>query len=280
MKLDNRAIGLLVWLAVMVVGALGSIDGDGTGSPRDTEPPEISVRRPPIVGQPLPAASDADPIFNVELGAKRDSSGTAFALGDGLWMTARHVIAGCDRTGLLTGPRQARRASAIAVHPGADLAIMRVPVTAPSVRVSDSALRLGQDGYHFGYPRGEPGAVRSQLMGRRVMRLSGRYRTAEPVIAWAEIERIPDRNTPLSGISGGPVFNAKGELIGVHVAGSVRRGRSYTAAPVTIRELLDRAGVSPARDAVSPALSPESFAAAGNRLRRTGTVSKAICVVR
>lgn len=280
MRLNNGTIGILVWLAVMLIGTLGAFRDNGrlvdAGSPARN-----SLRRPPPLPATtavLPAPSPSDPSFTVETSPQGNSSGTAFALGGERWMTARHVVDGCDSTGLLTSPRRGIRAGAVALHPGADLAIIRVPLSAPPVRISGTPLYIGQDGYHFGYPRGEPGAVRSQLIGRRVMR-SGRRGKAEPVIAWAEVERMPDGDTPLSGMSGGPVFNAAGQLIGVSVAASVRRGRIMTATPATIQDMLERAVVTPATDGVSPRLAPATFATAGDQLRSDRTVSKVICIV-
>src|SRR5690606_20068962 len=125
-------------------------------------------------------------------------------------------------------------------------------------------------------PHGRPGAVRSQLLGRGGMRVTGRYSTREPVLAWAEVERVPDRDDALSGISGGPVFDAAGRLVGVHVAGSLRRGRSYTTAPSSIREMLARGGVPAGGGTPVPTLGPRSFAEVGDRLRAAMIVAKAV----
>ena len=99
----------------------------------------------------------------------------------------------------------------------------------------------------------------------------------EPVLAWAEVQRIPDRDEPLSGISGGPVFDAAGRLGGVPVAGAVRRGRSYTTAPSSIRELYARGGLRDGGGTPVPALDDAGFARVGERLRADRVVTKAIC---
>jgi serine protease Do len=62
----------------------------------------------------------------------------------------------------------------------------------------------------------------------------------EPVLAWAEQGRTSGLRGSLAGISGGPAFSANGQVIGVTIAESARRGRIYTAAPTSILRLSPR----------------------------------------
>ena len=287
---------LVIALAVFAFGLFRFVGAPDTG---DTVRPDLrgplrDARRPqprgdfkpwqpgPGTGRPLPPPSERDPAVLVEVPAeKRSSTGTAFAIDDrGTWMTARHVVDSCQRLYVLTSARRGMRVSSVYVHPRADVAIIRTNKGAPAVRFSDRALSVGQDGYQFGYPAGKPGDVSSRLIGRRVMRVVGRYRTSEPVIAWAEQVRIPDTFGGLGGISGGPAFNAAGNIVGVAVAGSKRRGRIFTAAPVSVRNALAKAGVTPdsASAASRAAITNSNFADYGTRLRRQLTVSKVVCV--
>lgn len=239
-----------------------------------------SVRRPDVSAQEAERARDFDRTFSIEIGGPSDGTGTAFSLGNGVWMTARHVVDSCDRVGVVPPARAPVVARAYTVHGNADVALIRADRSGPPVAIRSPDLSIGQDAFHVGYPRGKPGAVRSRLLGTRTMRVYGRYRTSEPVHAWVEIERVPDDDRPLGGISGGPVFDADGWLIGVHVAGTVRRGRSYTAHPSSILDLLGVREVALPQPNSRPRFSAENFAEVGATLRANWTVAKALCDVR
>jgi S1-C subfamily serine protease len=231
----------------------------------------------------LPPPRASDPAFEVPIPHEpQSSSGTAFALDNrGTWMTARHVADGCSRIFILTGPREGYRVRDRYIHPVADVAVLRTDRGAPPLTFSDAEPRTEQTGYHFGYPKGQPGAVLTTLLGRANMRASGRYRTSEPVLVWAERERVPESEDHLGGISGGPAFNASGLVIGVTVAGSMRRGRVFTADMSSVRAALARANVTPvsAETAEKPELRRGNWVEEGAALRRKLTVAKVICLV-
>jgi S1-C subfamily serine protease len=204
-------------------------------------------------------------------------SGTAFSIdGGGRWLTARHVVDGCAEVAIQTGPRRGVRVAGISNHPSADLSVLATRGGAPPVAISTAPLRREQDGFHFGFPKGEPGAVHATLLGRQIMRVSGRYSTAEPVIAWAHRRRVPDFGPDLSGMSGGPVLDVQGALIGVVVAGAPRRGRSFSAAPESLRASLSQ-GAAPAAARDGRAIAAENFWVYADELRSRLTVAKVIC---
>jgi hypothetical protein len=119
------------------------------------------------------------------------------------------------------------------------------------------------------------------LIGRATMRARGRYSTNEPVLVWAERERVPEGDEHLGGISGGPVFDTTGHVIGTTIAGSTRRGRVFTADMSSIREAMRRANVSPAAEssAQTPRLSASNWFQEGAALRGKLTVAKVVCLV-
>lgn len=278
-------------LALIVAFQVGSNfldDGDGdpmTRRPQVSEPQTLPPPRrgaPQATGPVLPSASRRDPLFTIETGEKANSTGTAFAIrDDGVWLTARHVVDGCDKVGLVIAPRKAVKVSRVLNHPRADMAILWTRRAAPSLSISDAPLQVRQDGFHFGFPQAKPGQATSSLLGRRNMRTTGRYRHTEPVVAWAEHRRVPSTKS-LGGISGGPALNARGEVVGVTVAESKRRGRIYTTAPLSLDRMLELAGIHPVG---KPSAGLNSDPSAGNfidygtALRRQLTVARVICRV-
>lgn len=253
-------------------------DPQARGPEQPWRPPQTSP------GAPLRPPGSRDPSILINIPAeKRSSIGTAFSIDPrGVWLTARHVADGCQRIYIVVRPRQGLRVRSVYIHPRADLALLTTAKGAPNLSFGDVALRLGQAGYHFGFPKGQPAAVTSSLIGRRVMRIRGRYATDEPVVAWAERNRVPNSDGGLGGISGGPALDDQGRIIGVTVAGTKRRGRIYTTAPVSIRAALRAAKVAPPTTATARTGPPDdrNFVSVGADLRSKLTVAKVVCYAR
>lgn len=175
----------------------------------------------------------------VELERKvHNGVGTAFAVdGGGTYVTARHVVDGCTELYFVAGPGQLEPVESYTSENTRDFAVIRAG-EAPQTHLalSSRAPRRGDHGFMMGYPQGEPADVRATVIGRTEMRSSGRYRMKEPVIAWVERERKPGFSGSLGGISGGPVFDGEGNIVGTVVAGAPRRGRVYTTHPRVFEE--------------------------------------------
>ena len=291
--MSGRRTFLLV-VGLMILQMLIRMGGaDRPRTPRYSPAPErveAPQRRPlpqPREGardgtRPLAPPASSDPIIEVPVAVKQTSIGTAFSLdGRGTWMTARHVADGCSRMGILTAPRLGMLVRSVYIHPSADLAILRTDRGAPHIAFSPDPLRVGETGYHFGFPRGEPGGVQSSLLGRATMRSQGRYAVSEPVVAWAERVRVPESEGHLGGISGGPAFDESSRVIGVTVASSVRRGRVFTTDPSSMRAALGSANVTPGAEAsaVLPRLTASTWLDEGATLRRNLSVAQVICLV-
>jgi hypothetical protein len=105
----------------------------------------------------------------------------------------------------------------------------------------------------------------------------GRYSLDEPVLAWVEQGRTNGIEGTLAGLSGGPVFNASGDVIGVTLAESPRRGRIYTSAPDSIARFLDSQGEN-ILPADGHAISAASYHGEADRLRKTQAVLKVVCM--
>ena len=230
--------------------------------------------------RPLPEISGYDMEISVGLGEKQDSTGTAFAVGaDGWWMTARHVVDQCVHVQLRFPYHRGIRAVSVVQHPGADLALLQTDKLPHVLSVTDRRLYIGQNGFHVGYPQGVPGELWSILLGRRRLRIRGRYRTNEPVVAWAVRARRPGGLGALGGLSGGPTLDGGGELVGVLVAESPRRGRVYTTAPVSMNQLLkEKVGTQPAGGLGG--ITPRTLGAKADEMRRAPSIAKVECLIR
>lgn len=281
-----------VVLAV-IVGTLfssGSSENDDPFRvPDEVSTAEISVpdrpTRPREVteiddGLALPEAHPFDERVLVQVGDAEDGIGTAFAINEaGAWLTARHVVDGCSRVGLAVGKGRMVRVDEVRTSEDTDLALLITDRAPVALKLDlDRELHLGEAGYHVGFPQGMSGEAVSVLESRSNLVTRGRYAMEEPVLAWNERGRTDGIEGTLSGMSGGPVFDRDGAVVGVTVAESPRRGRIYSASPDSIRRFLDRQGFVAAGVDARP-ISSASYEAEADRLRDSRAVVKVLCRV-
>jgi serine protease Do len=234
----------------------------------------------PEVGAFLPPPSIYDPEVLVEVGPVASGLGSAFAISEeGWWITARHVVDACERVGLIVSHGAATPVTEVKVALFADLALLRTDraPAALAIDTSERRFQVGQRAYHVGFPQGRPGEAYSRLIGRETLVARGRYEAEEPVLAWAELGRTSGLRGSLAGISGGPAIAANGQVIGVTVAESARRGRIYTAAPSSILELL-RVEQVDAEGSPTERMTPDNYGQESDNLRRELAVAQVVCV--
>lgn len=232
------------------------------------------------IGDELPEAHPFDERVLVQVGDAEDGIGTAFAINEaGAWLTARHVVDGCTRVGLAVGNGRMVRVDEVRTSDNSDLALLITDRAPVALHLDlDRGLRIGEAGYHVGFPQGMSGEAVSVLEARSNLVTRGRYAMEEPVLTWAERGRSDGIEGTLSGMSGGPVFDRDGAVVGVTVAESPRRGRIYSASPDSIRRFLDDQGlVAPGRDARP--ISASTYADEADRLRDARAVVKVLCRV-
>ena len=221
----RRSIGCLP----LMLGGILTLAWIGEATHRT--PLQVESYDPRSPRRPMPQWNDEAFVIEDRAGARSDSMGTAFAVDrDGAWLTAQHVTHDCVRIGLEEGG-VARAVSRVIESREADAALVRDGLP------SDQALPLsgrvpapGSAGFHMGFPAGRAALVVSEFIGAASAR-RGRTAETEPVLAWAEVARLPERDYTLSGISGGPVFAEDGHVVGVNSAATDRRGRILTTAP-------------------------------------------------
>jgi len=274
-----------VVIAVLLFAALGR--RENVDAPEAPPPPSAEE------GELLAPVSAFDPsvVVRAPQAPSKPTSGTAFSVGEsGVWITARHVIAGCRNIALMETQELAASAS---IAPGglspdngppSDLAVLITKGGAPALPLArDAGLRLGERAFHPGFPQGRAGEVASRLIGRQTLVLRGSAPghlvagRALHVLAWAEAGRTDGLKGDLAGLSGAPTLDARGEVVGVSLAEAPRRGRLYTTTPDAIRDALARANLKPGQSADTISLSVENYGRVADTLRRNLSVAQVVC---
>jgi serine protease Do len=280
---DRLTIALLFFAIVIVGWSVRStppptaIDQGRRPLPQQTGPVPPSAE-PGARRSPLAPPGPNDPSLVVSIPERTGAvSGTAFSVDPGgTWLTARHVVGACDQLMILS-PRGWIFARPEYLHPLADLAVLKTNGGPPALGRSTKPLYVGQDGFSFGFPRGAPGAVHGTLMGRSRMQLSDQMRGVASVTTWAENRRLPEELESLGGISGGPLLDEAGDVVGIHVASSRRRGRVMAIAPEFIEELVQAQIIGENRPLGRIAVSADRIEQAAMTLRERFTVTRVYC---
>ena len=237
---------------------------------------DFSTRPPEKIGALLPNDNPRDPNVFINIDPPTSSTGTAFAIDEsGKWLTARHVVDGCDNIALLTGSGKALKVSA-ETSTDSDLALLSGKWTRSPIRSDIYSPRyLGEYGYFFGFPQGRPGEAVGRLLGRAKMNIRHPYNTSEPILAWAESGRSSGLKGSLGGLSGAPVLDKDGEIISVVSAENLRRGRVYSIAPRKLRAFVKENKAYKARP-----IAKDSYGLQADEYRRNRQISQVICLVK
>ena len=266
----------LVYGGLLAVAAAASVLHGGADAP--PAPPTVGEDE---LGAFLGPVTPFDPTVVVEAPTTpiQSASGTAFAVsGEGVWLTARHVVEGCVRPALIVGGGRAVAAD-MRLSRRTDVAVLITEGGPQPLPVSERGrrLRVGQVAYHPGYPQARPGEAVSRLIGRETLRVRGRGQHQEPVLAWAEIGRTEGLEGTLGGLSGGPAMDPQGRVMAVTIAEAPRRGRIYTTA---VESLTDAAAELAIAEEYAPGvvLSRTNYGTVADDLRRDLRVAQVVCL--
>jgi S1-C subfamily serine protease len=161
----------------------------------------------------------APTVVHIDVSAPRDGrerrgSGSGFFFTpDGMLLTNSHVVHGAREIHVTTQEGERFAADIVGDDPDSDLAVIRVSTRgAPHVRFGQSArLRMGQIAIAIGNPLGFDHTVTAGVvsaLGRSLRASTGRL-----------IDDVIQTDAALNpGNSGGPLVNARGEVIGVNTA--------------------------------------------------------------
>lgn len=204
-------------------------------------------------------------------------AGTAFSIADeGRWITARHVVEGCRRPALMIGGARAVAAD-VRLAPHADLALLITEGGPPALSLKGAkAPTIGQLAFHPGYPHGRAGEVSSRLLGEEVLRPGRRGQAPEQVMVWAEVGRTVGLEGSLAGLSGAPVMDGAGQVIGVTIAEAPRRGRIYTTTPQDLAWAVRGQADADARP--GGVVTIDNYGRVADELRRNLRVAQVVCL--
>jgi S1-C subfamily serine protease len=228
-----------------------------------------------VAGAPINAAA----VKPVPARASDTRVGTAFSISDkGVWLAARHVVAGCRQTAVIVAPGRGVLAQ-VTLDSANDVAVLITAGGAPPLPLAlDQPLSEGQRAYHPGFPQGRPGEAATRLLGRDSLRSPARASRPQPVLAWAEVGRTDGLKGSLAGLSGAPVLDPAGRVVGVTLAESPRRGRIYAAPPEAIRAALAHAHASPSGFAQGQPITTDNYGRVADGLRRDLRVAQVACL--
>lgn len=239
-------------------------------------PPEESAEVGALLGPSTPF--DPSVVVDAGDGPVQPSSGTAFAISDaGDWLTARHVVEGCRRAAIIVAGDQAV-AARIRYSTSTDVAILSTEGGPQPLPIAPPEMRVGERGFHPGFPQGRAGEAATRLLGRETLRVHGRGARAEPVLAWVEIGRTDGLDGSLAGLSGAPALDTQGRVVGVTIAESPRRGRIYTSAPESLRAAVDHSRRRSDETGLGALMTVENYGRVGDALRRDLRIAQVVCL--
>ena len=157
----------------------------------------------------------------------REGSGSGFVIDPaGYILTNHHVVAGAERVTVTLGDGRLFRADVVGVDPAIDVALLRVQATAPlpAVPLGDSdALRVGEWVCAIGNPLG----VYAHSVTVGVVSYLGRKLWDQALDAFIQTDAAI-----IAGNSGGPLINARGEVVGITTAVSAQAPNIGFAVPI------------------------------------------------
>ena len=221
--------------------------------------------------------------LNTKSNRNQSGSGTAFYVGENIWITARHVINDCNEVYLKTGSNN-QFIEKILIHPNSDLALFKYKSF--DIKSFDISQKISETAFSSGYPAGKPGDAALRLAGFMAMEARS-YSILEKHSIYAVLDKNPKSLLSFGGISGGPAFDEYGLINGVVVAEFKRRGLLGAVGLNQINWLISASkketefvnNISKEKNNyIKLDKIYENYIKIGHELRRNKSISKLICI--
>lgn len=280
MHLIDRLVilGLLLWVGGMVLERVAAEFVRPPPPPVDFPVETLPRGEPDPDGLPDLGRGRVGELYVQHPRRGEVQAGTAWQVGVGVWLSARHVVENCHILAL--GPVQRPPLSRLWRHPDADLAAIESAALPRVLELAAAPPRAGEVGYGVGFPSLRPGVVELTLVGATRTRLTGALPTEQPFrsLLW-RVQRLPG-HVPnvgeLGGISGGVVLDRGGRAVGVAFSALPRRAFMGTIPYADVRRAVEATGARPILPAAAHGAAPDVRALA-TQLFRDGTVSQVVC---
>ena len=233
--LTNPLFAMLIAVAILTSGLVAACSGGGNDAATDTQSPTASTAAAPATTALAPTAPA--PIVNVtaianladvvarvmpsvveiETSGAQSGVGTGIVLDrEGHVLTNYHVIEGAAGIVVRLRDGTAGVAEVVGTDPGSDLAIVRASIQpqrlSPATFADSDVVRAGDAVFAIGNPFGQNFSVTSGIVSA-IDRVTTSSFTGRP------IRGVIQTDASLNpGNSGGPLFDAAGEVIGINTS--------------------------------------------------------------
>jgi putative serine protease PepD len=235
---SSRGVVAVVAAATLVAGGLGGTIGalvGGAGDPgaaagqTPTAARSASANQPADLSDVIARVMPSVVQVNMSAGNERGVGSGVIIGSDGRILTNNHVVSGADQLGVTLSDGRTVPASVVRTDPDSDLAVIQAQgvsgLTAATLGDSD-AVKIGDQVIAIGSPAGLQGTVTTGIVSAldREVTVAGERRPSPlPFSANGSSSNVSYRaiQTDASinqGNSGGPLFNAAGQVIGINSA--------------------------------------------------------------
>lgn len=250
-------------------------------------PPPISAEEAALATGTLSQTEAGEGEVRVPKSLSPSQTGTAFSIAQsGVWLTARHVVQDCRQVAVIVAAGRGVAAE-VRLDPSADIAVLLTQGgTPPLPMATEVPAVVGALAFHPGFPQGSAGEVASRYLGQQTLHGRGRAARDQPVLGWAEVGRTEGLSGSLAGLSGAPTLDVAGQVIGVTLSETPRRGKIYSTTPATLAAALRLAGLTKAKQnpdsaldgAIGEPITVENYGRVADGLRRDLRVVRVACL--